>query len=269
MPLGLEAVCLFLLCQQQPSKTQRNVASFVGSDSCRAELNGTGSEFGLALDRTQNAYAEVRKVNGTPTLLVIQYANDNDKCGTVRDIIVAPNPAYVFEFECIDLVNNNRVVIGVRAEKPADARQWKALGAWVVDFEKLKLIPTSDPVTCINFDYSGQDDGSDVKTRSASRAKGRARADSPESIAKAMFPNAPDNRQDINCFRSLTVKMSVNDVVQKCGRPDEELGSGLYIFVWRMPDGSSVSIGTPYLERIGPVRLTDASGKTTILPRKK
>ena len=90
-----------------------------------------------------------------------------------------------------------------------------------------------------------------------------------EAIARAMFPNAPDNKQDINCFRSLTVKMSVNDVVKKCGRPDEELGSGLYIFVWHMPNGSAVSIGTPYLERIGPVRFTDASGKTTVLPKKK
>jgi len=93
--------------------------------------------------------------------------------------------------------------------------------------------------------------------------------DTPEDISRAMFPNAPGNKQDINCFRSLTAKMSVNDVVEKCGRPDAELGSGLYIFVWHMPDGSSVSIGTPHLERIGPVRLTDASGKTTVLPRKK
>jgi len=93
--------------------------------------------------------------------------------------------------------------------------------------------------------------------------------ETPEAIAKAMFPNAPDNKQDINCFRSLTVKMSVSDVVEKCDRPDEELGSGLYIFIWYMPAGSTVSIGTPHLERIGPVRLTDAFGKTTILPRKK
>jgi hypothetical protein len=93
--------------------------------------------------------------------------------------------------------------------------------------------------------------------------------ETPEAIAKAMFPNAPGNKQDINCFRSLTVKMSVNDVVEKCGRPDEELGSGLYIFVWHMADGSVVSIGTPYLEKIGPVRLTDASDKTTVLPGKK
>jgi hypothetical protein len=106
-------------------------------------------------------------------------------------------------------------------------------------------------------------------TIDASKIGQPSERETPEAIAKAMFPNASNNKQDINCFRSLTVKMSVNDVVEKCGRPDAELGSGLYIFVWRMPDGSSVSIGTPYLERIGPVRLTDASGNTTVLPRKK
>jgi len=105
-------------------------------------------------------------------------------------------------------------------------------------------------------------------TIDASKIGQPSEQETPEAIAKAMFPNAPDNKRDINCFRSLTVKSSVNDVVQKCGRPDEELGSGLYIFVWHMPDGSAVSIGTPYLERIGPVRLIDASGKTTIFPRK-
>jgi hypothetical protein len=51
--------------------------------------------------------------------------------------------------------------------------------------------------------------------------------DTPESIAKAMFPDALDNTHDIQCFRSLTFKMSINEVVQKCGRPDGEFGSGI------------------------------------------
>lgn len=90
-----------------------------------------------------------------------------------------------------------------------------------------------------------------------------------KNIIKAMFPNAPDKPRHVECFRSLTPEMSVNAVVQKCGRPDGEFGSGIYIIVWEMPDGSSVSIGTPYLNRIGDVRLSDASGKTTYLPHKK
>jgi hypothetical protein len=91
----------------------------------------------------------------------------------------------------------------------------------------------------------------------------------PESIAKAIFPNAPNKVQSIDCFRSLPPEISLYAVVQKCGGPDEEVGSGIYIFVWHMPDGSSVSIGTPYLDKIGDVRITDTSGKTSSLRHKK
>ena len=52
----------------------------------------------------------------------------------------------------------------------------------------------------------------------------------PQSIVKDMFPNAPQKTQSIECFRSLTPEMSIYTVVQKCGRPDEEIGSGLYVF---------------------------------------
>jgi hypothetical protein len=51
-----------------------------------------------------------------------------------------------------------------------------------------------------------------------------------------MFPNAPEKAQSAGCFRGLKPTMSINSVVQKCGRPDEELGSGLYIFVWHFSD---------------------------------
>jgi len=63
--------------------------------------------------------------------------------------------------------------------------------------------------------------------------------------------------------------MSMNTVVEKCGRPDAELGSGLYIFVWRLADGSMVSIGTATLQRIGDVKYTDPSGKKSSLLNKK
>jgi|SRR5580700_11267924 hypothetical protein len=87
--------------------------------------------------------------------------------------------------------------------------------------------------------------------------------DSAQSIPKALFPNAPEKTQGIDCFRGLAPDMSIYAVVQKCGRPDEELGSGIFIFVWHLADGSTVSIGTPYLERIGRVQYTNAAGKTS------
>ena len=89
--------------------------------------------------------------------------------------------------------------------------------------------------------------------------------DTPQGIARAMFPNAPEKTQSLGCFRALKPEMSMYTVVQKCGRPDEELGSGIYIFVWHLADGSKVSIGTPYLERIGDIQVTDSSGKSSSL----
>ncbi len=86
------------------------------------------------------------------------------------------------------------------------------------------------------------------------------------NIARAMFPNAPEKRHSAECFRTLTPKISMQAVVEKCGRPDEEVGSGgVFIFVWHMPGGSSVSISTPTLERIGDVKYTNESDSSSSL----
>lgn len=91
----------------------------------------------------------------------------------------------------------------------------------------------------------------------------------PQNIARAMFPSAPDKAQSVECFRGFSHSTPVNAIVQKCGRPDEELGSGVYIFVWHLADGSKVSIDTPYLSRIDYFRYTDASGKSVSLLNSK
>jgi len=91
----------------------------------------------------------------------------------------------------------------------------------------------------------------------------------PRSIAKDLFPNAPEKKQSIDCFRGLTPEMSMYAVAQKCGRPDESVGSGIYIFLWHMSDGSTVSIGTSSLQRIDHVGHTDPSGKRSVFLERK
>ena len=86
-----------------------------------------------------------------------------------------------------------------------------------------------------------------------------------KNIPRKMFPNAREKTQSLECFRSLTPKMSVYEVVNKCGRPDEEEGSGVLIFVWSLRDGSTVVISTPYMDRIYDAHLTDSSGKNESL----
>lgn len=167
MSLGTELVCFALLCQ---SPRPGRLENFIDSGGCREELRGQGTDFSLALDRKKDVFAEVRRIESKPTLLVLQYSDAKDSCGIVKDVVIAPDAKDVFEFECVDQLDANRVAVGIHPDGPF-AQSWKASRAWIVDFQKLKLTPTRDPVTCINYSYAGADDGSDVRTRSAARAK--------------------------------------------------------------------------------------------------
>lgn len=91
----------------------------------------------------------------------------------------------------------------------------------------------------------------------------------PQGVILNMFPNASEKAKTIDCFRSLKPAVSMDTVVKHCGRPDDVLGSGIYIFVWNMSDGSTVSIGTSTLDRIGDVRLSDPSGHHSSILRRQ
>lgn len=107
--------------------------------------------------------------------------------------------------------------------------------------------------------------GHDVFEESAEEARRISEhgSDPPKekSVTEEMFPSAPEKTRNIECFRNLSRGISMEELVQHCGRPDEELGSGVYIFVYHLQDGSTVTLGTPYLKRIDKAAYTDASGK--------
>lgn len=87
----------------------------------------------------------------------------------------------------------------------------------------------------------------------------------PQSIIQEMFPHAHKKVENVDCFRSLTPQMSIYMAVEKCGRPDEEVGSGLYIFVYHLPDGSTVAMGTANLQRIDHITYKESSGRSVSL----
>ncbi len=95
------------------------------------------------------------------------------------------------------------------------------------------------------------------------------RQDSPsassENLIEEMFPHAKKKAENVRCFRSLTPAMSIQDVVQRCGRPDQEAGSGIYIFLYYLRNGSTVAIGTADLNRTDHVTYTDPTGKSESL----
>jgi hypothetical protein len=88
----------------------------------------------------------------------------------------------------------------------------------------------------------------------------------PEQI---MIANAPKTARSVEVFRSLTRTMTMADVVRRCGVPDEHQGSGIYIFIYHLEDGSVVAVGTADLKKLFYVDHFDPSGKAShLLPRK-
>ncbi len=61
-----------------------------------------------------------------------------------------------------------------------------------------------------------------------------------------MFPSSPKTARDFANFRNLRPNMSMNDVVKRCGEPDELGGSGISIFIYHLDDGSLITIGATH-----------------------
>jgi hypothetical protein len=61
-------------------------------------------------------------------------------------------------------------------------------------------------------------------------------------ILKTVFPKAPVTARDLANFSSLNRKMTISEVVSRCGLPDELSGSGFYIFTYHLRDGSYVHL---------------------------
>lgn len=54
----------------------------------------------------------------------------------------------------------------------------------------------------------------------------------------------------VEAFRRIERRMTMKRVIELCGEPDEDIGSGIHIYVYRLADGSTVRIGTPDDKRI-------------------
>ena len=77
-----------------------------------------------------------------------------------------------------------------------------------------------------------------------------------------LFPNAPDRAKDAECFRSLPKQVSMYQVVERCGRPNAEVGSGFMIFEYQFKDGSYIlaNCGSSP-EKVYSLRFIDRRGK--------
>jgi len=79
----------------------------------------------------------------------------------------------------------------------------------------------------------------------------RYMADIPQPIPEQIrVPDAPQTARNAHCFRTFSGSSAMVDVARKCGIPDEYQGSGIYIFLYDMDDGSVVAVGTADLKKL-------------------
>jgi hypothetical protein len=90
--------------------------------------------------------------------------------------------------------------------------------------------------------------------------------DIPQPIPPQIkLPDAPKTARETKCFASFNTTSSMTDVVRKCGIPDEHQGSGIYIFLYNMADGSVVVIGTADLKKLMYINQITDRGSRSLL----
>src|SRR5881398_1856325 len=67
---------------------------------------------------------------------------------------------------------------------------------------------------------------------------------------KALAQRIPPTARTIEVFHRIKPQMSMKQVIDVCGVPDEDIGSGIHIYVYKLSDQSLVRIGTPDKNRL-------------------
>ena len=70
----------------------------------------------------------------------------------------------------------------------------------------------------------------------------------PKERVEFLFAGAEIKHSDKSCFASIPPHTTMYDLALRCGKPDEEIGTDKYVFIFQLQDGSSVSITTPGLQ---------------------
>jgi hypothetical protein len=86
----------------------------------------------------------------------------------------------------------------------------------------------------------------------------------PESLQSR---NVPATRRDLAYFSLFDSRNTMMDVVRKCGTPDYDAGSGLYVFIYNLEDGSRIAVSTADLKRLAAIGHLTVDGRTELLEK--
>ena len=143
---------------------------YAGLNGCAPEFKRAPGTYSIRLDNRHRTRLAVHTVNEKNVLTIVQYEDDNDHCGVVRDAVQSDNPGNFFEFDCTDRGRPSLIVVGTRPERDPNV-SGRAIQAWQVDLDTLRFIPDHEEVTCIRKSYAGNDEGDDLVTWARQRSE--------------------------------------------------------------------------------------------------
>ena len=143
---------------------------YAGLSGCAAEFKRAPGTYSIRLDKRQRTRLAAHTVNEKNVLTIVQYKDENDHCGVVRDAVQSDKPGNFFEFNCTDRGRPLAIVVGTRPERDPNV-SGRAVQAWEVDLNTLRFTPDKEEVTCLRKSYAGNDEGDDLATWASERAE--------------------------------------------------------------------------------------------------
>jgi hypothetical protein len=142
---------------------------YVGKSDCTPELKSAPGHYGIRLDGHQRAYLTAYNLKEAHILTIVQYKDDHDQCGVIRDVVQSHEKDDSFVWECVDSKIPADVVVGTWPAKHPTV-SGPAIEAWRIDMKELKFHPLPNPVNCNAGNYAGADEGDSLADWARKRA---------------------------------------------------------------------------------------------------
>lgn len=127
---------------------------YVGRSGCRSELRRGPGTYGIRLDKTQRAYLKAYTVDDRNLLFIVQYSDDKDQCGVVRDVVQPTDTTASFVWDCTDPRAPHDVVVGTWRSHYLGV-SGPAVEAWRVNLRKLKFLSIPARMLCTSGPGAG------------------------------------------------------------------------------------------------------------------
>jgi hypothetical protein len=156
---GLLATAIVTKAQAQDFKQR-----YVGKGPCAPDLQSEYSDLSMRLDKTQGLELYQRRWDRLQVLLIVQYRDQNDGCGVIRDAVRITHLARHkhFEFRCFDAQAPTDVVVGTVIRGYGNTKLVTAIEAWRIDLKQQTFVEVHHKVVCSADGFDGEDDGSDM-----------------------------------------------------------------------------------------------------------